>query len=140
MEQVKRSTAQNREFHALISKLGINHDEKGDLVDQYTRGRTKKSSEMFFYEMEHLLRSLRLVAPKGSSGDNHMRRTVFSIAHQLGWETGDGHVDTDRLFHFIESRGVHKKPLKDHNHRELIDLVSQMRKILESYRGKGASV
>lgn len=53
-----RTNSQNRRLFGLFSSLGIDDDMRGELVYNYTNGRTTHSSELSYIEAQGLIRNL----------------------------------------------------------------------------------
>jgi len=90
---MKRTLLQNSILHSLISQLGIDADTKSDLVDNYTNGRTTKSSEMTADECQRMIDDLSFQQRNDKAIQNEekqkLRRTVFTIFFELNWINAD---------------------------------------------------
>jgi hypothetical protein len=131
-----RNKKQNSELHALISKLGIDAETKEELVYNFTKQRTKSSSQMLIWECQALINELRakaLLMPKNKDAEqaDKLRKKLFSIAREMGWVT-NGKVD-QRLHTWVLKYGFLKKALNDYSVAELPKLITQMEYVLKDY-------
>lgn len=132
-----RTSGQNARMHILLGKLKLDTEQRHELASQFSQGRTSSTRELTAIEANNLIHQLELQARMGTDEGKlyNMRRKVFSLAHQLGWETPDGKVDRARLDGFCEKRGVAHKPLMQHTVRELAALVTQLQNVNDSHHG-----
>lgn len=128
-----RTTQQNSRLFYLLGRLDIDAEQRADLVHQYTNGRTCSSREMTAMECNSLIHHLEQQLGEGDQGGQmyRMRRKVFSLAHELGWELMNGHVDRDRLNNWLLKFGKHKKELKQLSAAELRDTITQLERVTE---------
>lgn len=79
-----------------MGRLGIDQDQKMELVYEYTGGRTTSSSQMTITECDKLIAALSQQQPDGwqrhQFKDPHARQRgkMLMWCHQLGWEVRDG--------------------------------------------------
>lgn len=128
-----RTTQQNARLFVLLGKLDIDAEQRAELVHQFTNGRTTSSREMMAYECNSLILHLEKQTGEGDQGGQmyRMRRKVFSIAHEMGWELMNGQVDKDRLNHWLLKYGKHKKELLKLSAAELRDTITQLERVAE---------
>lgn len=138
-----RTTKQNKELYKLITMLGIPQDEVATCKESWalnvSSGRTKRTSELTYDEMESLLRSLRYVAPPPiaarqgnttwSDHDMRMVKKVYAIMHSIGW-TVQGRLDYVRLSAFLkEHTALSKHHLRYYHGKDLQNVVSALERI-----------
>jgi hypothetical protein len=125
-----RTNQQNSRLFVLLGKLDIDSEQRGDLVHQFTGGRETSSRLMLAHECNSLIHHLEAQLDGIDGGKLYrMRRKVFSLAHELGWEEGSGKVDKDRLNGWLMKYGQHKKDLLAMTTKELRDTVTQMERM-----------
>lgn len=127
MEKI-RTQEQNTRFHAIIGKLGLSKDEKQQLVEEVSYGRTDSSRELYVSEMNHLINHLQsIVNSNGPDPAFKMRRKIFSLCHEFGWEClpESRKVDVQRLNNWMLKFGYLHKPLNSYTLQELPKLVTQ---------------
>ncbi|MEO8589438.1 MAG: hypothetical protein ABI432_08730 [Flavobacteriales bacterium] len=122
-----RTNQQNARMHVLLGKLDIDSDQRHELVYQFTQGRTNSSREMLAHECNSLIHTLEQQLDD-TEGDKlyRMRRKVFSLAHELGWELINGKVDRERLDFWCSKYGKFHKALMEHTVPELRSLITQL--------------
>jgi len=137
---MNRTLQQNKQLHALISKLGIDKDTKAEMVHQYTRGRTCSSAGMTINECDILInffsKQVEGYTPGGHTLDsnaNKMRRKILSICHDMLWENPDGSVDWKALEAWLLKYGYLHKYLNDYSEAELPTLVTQFERLKTSF-------
>ncbi|CAN5309619.1 hypothetical protein BH09BAC1_BH09BAC1_14330 [soil metagenome] len=154
-----RNNEQNRRLHQLIGALRIDAEMKGQLVYEFTNGRTSSSSEMEATECRYLISHLaekehqmKLATkepqkPKPINQNrkedkekaNKMRRKVFAFCHQLGWyvpglfKDGKPVLDYVRIDKFCIASGHAHKALNDYKVDELPMLVSQFETVFKTH-------
>ena len=128
-----RTLHQNKQLHALIGQLGISTDIKEGLVYQYTQERTPKSSEMNKQECQWLINELRGRVRDTKDKADHQRKTIISMSYQMGWEIEGGKADMERINNWCNQYGQFKKDFNKHTYQELVQLVTQFRKVVQSF-------
>lgn len=122
-------------FYAIQKKLKeVGHDiEKEVLVDQYTSNRTESLKEMTPFEYKEMIKDLSALLKKGeredwqASAENKMRRKIIAIfKHQMSYTM-------DQIDEWCKVYGKFNKPLNDHKHHELVQLVTQAESVYKSY-------
>lgn len=125
-----RTTGQSQRFHKLIGKLGIDADGKADIVRRFTDQRESSSAKMYYNEMAQAI--LFLVRTTSSTRDSkvyRMQMKVLSLAHEIGWETPAGKVDSKHLDEwFVKYTPGHHK-FNDCNAAELQAAITILEKI-----------
>jgi len=135
-----RSMWQNKQLHALLSKLKIDADTKKDLVLQFTNNREESTKELMVDECQNLINYLNAAQHgsttlKKSGGKvvdvcDKMRKKILSICHDLQWELPNGKIDWKHLNDYLNKYGYLHKPLNDYTEKELPTLVTQFENLL----------
>mgnify|MGYP007026480074 CR=1 FL=1 len=129
---------QNNRLFGLLAKLGLGGDDRADLCRQFSAGRTSSSRELLAPEADLLIAHLERLAEHGEPGKLYrMRRKVYSLAHELGWERPDGTVDVQRLDAWCMHFGRTKKDFHEHTLAELRDLITQLEIVLRKTDAHG---
>lgn len=137
---MKRSTiSQIAAIHTLLSKQGLK-DDKANIVQSFTAGRTTSTKEMSMDEAAALIGHLKSMDPQ-DKGSDRMRNKILSMAHEMGWTlpvAGDPlpvkpKVDMDHVNAWCKSHGYLKKKLDDYTYTELPKLVSQFEEVYRSF-------
>lgn len=125
-----RTTGQSQRFHKLIGKLGIDAEGKADIVRRFTNQRESSSAKMLYNEMAQAI--LFLVRTTSSTRDSkvyRMQMKVLSLAHEIGWETTAGKVDSKHLDEwFVKYSPSHMK-FNDCNAADLQAAITILEKI-----------
>lgn len=133
-----RTTQQNARLFYLLGRLDIDAEQRAELVHQYTNGRTTSSREMLAHECNSLIHHLELQTGQDQGGQLYrMRRKVFSLAHEMGWELTSGQVDKDRLHNWLLKYGKHHKELMKLSAAELRDTITQLERVAERVERHG---
>ncbi len=133
-----RNKEQNKQIHSLLSKLRIDLDTKKDMVYQITEGRVMSTSQMTYAEADMMIRFLKQLSgeattyPSKKDDAQKMRRKIFSICHDIGWEDDKGAVDKKRLEDWLLKYGYLHKVLMDYTLQELPALLTQFENIQKS--------
>lgn len=132
-----RTKAQNARLFTLLGKLRLGEDERHELAFAFSDGRTSSTRELRAYECNNLIHHLEKMLKAHPEEVKHynMRRKVFSLAHQLGWELPNGKVDMVRLNGFCLKRTACKKPLLAMTVKELVAVVTQLENINDKQHG-----
>lgn len=136
-----RTKIQNSRFHSLIQSLGLDQETKSDLVHQYTKGRTLKSSEMDYKEMEWLISDLSkrtitkatkalevyssMVSSQWSKSNN-MRKKLISLFREMDYHTPEGKADMTRIKATLLSNW--KKDLNEYTDAELSTIIAVIKR------------
>ena len=128
---------QNKRFHALITQLGIQPDEKAALVLGASATGATSSKDLLYKEAAKLIQHLETLADGGSEAQaesaNRMRAKLLSMAHELRWTLASGKVDMARVNTWCGTYGSGKKALNDYTYAELNKLVSQLRIVRDNF-------
>lgn len=127
----------HRQLMTVLHRLGINDDQRHDLVYNYTNGRTSSTRELTEGELNGLV--WRLHKDLRSANNTAMvelqlkkkRSTVLAIAQRCGIHTG---TDFTAFNSFMKNRSIHKKELHKYTLDELTDLVKQFRGLERNYK------
>ncbi|MFN4249078.1 MAG: hypothetical protein ACK4EY_15225 [Flavipsychrobacter sp.] len=119
-------------IHALITKLNLK-ERKADIVRGFSGERTSTSSYMYMHEATDMIRYLKSLDPEEQANEK-MRRYIISMAHECGYRIpGTTKVDMKRLDGWCKEFGKYKKTLNRHNHKELVELVTQFKERYKSH-------
>ncbi|OQY03223.1 MAG: hypothetical protein B6I20_05450 [Bacteroidetes bacterium 4572_117] len=85
---MKRTIKQNSRLYQLLTQLGINDDNKEDMVYSFTNERTTKSSEMTYVECTSMIKVLERQLSKQQRREaelrQKLRRNVFKLMFDIG--------------------------------------------------------
>ncbi|WP_346236139.1 hypothetical protein ABDK00_016970 [Niabella insulamsoli] len=129
------TTQQKSAIGAICSRLGIDKEQKADLVRQFSYDRTDTSRELTVIEaramIDHLSRQV-----KPDARREKMVGKIFYYAHELGWvkKNKEGRIVADGQAvdaWMLKYSYLHKK-LNRYNFEELPKLVSQFEAFYKS--------
>lgn len=129
---------QHKRIHVLLSKLGL-MEQKPSLVSSFTNGRTERSSEMTEAEAKGLATWLQQQTNGMNSGElvscDRMRKNLIAIAYEMGWASpGNSQKAIADIDKFCQSeKSPFKKPLMQHTHMELVQLVTQFKQMYKKH-------
>ena len=136
---------QIKKFNTLLSKCRVS-DMKRDMIHAATNGRTDRTKEMSYKELNSVIEHLFTLQPKSKYyGGNKKRRRILSICHQLPFHLGftiwsdekqRRVVDMKRLDEFLKEKGHYKKALNYHTPEELSGVIVQFENMLKTYLKK----
>ncbi|MEZ5195086.1 MAG: hypothetical protein R2764_01405 [Bacteroidales bacterium] len=121
-----RTKEQNKQIHMLLGNLGL-MDSKSWLVEEYTHGRTDRSSEMTRQEATELIRALNDV-------NDRKRKRVISHLAEAGY-VKNGRPDMDAINKWVIQQKF-KKPLNAHSDSELSSLIYAASKVKDHFLSK----
>jgi len=129
---MKRTADQNIRFHKLINLLGIDMEEKAELVYEVSNGETRSSAGLDYNEMSRLISHLqnKANAIKQDEPANKMRRKICSMFHELRYELPSGILDYARINEWMLKFSYQHKLLNAYTIEELPRLVSQVENML----------
>lgn len=148
---------QIRRFYSILNRKHL-RDNKEEIVEEYTDGRTTSVSEMKeeeiqafidFHSQKHPMKH-NSAAFKGSvyrdyesseegRESNQMRRKIIAICRDVfDMNTEDRKADMRRIYACVEKLGYLKKSMNSYTHEELRLLVSQFEKIGKSVTAANA--
>ena len=142
-------------FYALLSVLGIDSQEKSNLVLEYSNQRTKSLKELSSEELQNLETHLQNLTGKSQqpSGWRQAKTTkpatndelvklrkkvIAMLAYTLGWTVYDKEknrmvADMPRINGWVEKYGkCNSKKFNDYSKTELTGLISQVEKMVKS--------
>lgn len=107
---------------------------RSDLITQFTDGKKSSLTQLEHIEYTEFLKWLRATFQTGhqsadwqKSPQNKMRQKLWRIlCHEMRYTEAQMHQ-------WVEKYGRFHKPLKQHNHQELTQLVSQAEIVLQGY-------
>lgn len=139
-----------KRLNATIAAKGI-MEVKGEMILQFTGGRTERSSKLTESEGQEMCNLLN--ASKGDRAQtvtemqkDRMARNIIAMAHELGWikrgqvMTKDGLRvvnDYSALNEWMLKYGYLHKPLNQYTFSELPELVTQFKSVYSHYLKKG---
>lgn len=132
-----RTKTQNSRFHSLIQTLGLDQEIKSDLVHQYTNGRTTKSSEMKYKEMDWLIgdlnsriksQGIKTVVSRPSTVDRRdkLRKKIISLFREMNYHTPTGVADMPRIKATLLSNW--KKDINEFTESELSTIIAVLKR------------
>ena len=130
---IPRTPEQNTRFYALIAALGIDADQKRDLVYNASKGRITSSAKLDYTEMAELIEHLQSLVNSSPEQQkaSKMRKKIMSIFHELNWETKGGQLDYGRINGWMTKSSYLHKFLNDYTVQELPRLVTQVDTMLK---------
>ncbi len=142
---MKRTLAQNKRLHALITKRGIGDETKAEMVFNLTKGRTDSTAELTYYECNTLIRNLENVSANNNAQRRFLeqikqkqRRTVFAIMYQIGFIDNTMTMDFRKFVieQWIINHTRFEGTLNDLNSAQLGSLINQLRAVNRNYDEK----
>jgi hypothetical protein len=141
-----RTNWQNKRLHELLSKLAINPENKADLVNSYTCGRTTSSKDMTFEECEALICKLVEMAETITERENReknelmqkTRRDIFKLMYDCGFISNDDSKERKNyvIKGWISKKMNLEKELNDLTYEELIRMTNQLQAVRRRYQVK----
>lgn len=120
---MQRLKSQNQRFHGLVNKLGLDPDEKKEVVRLASAGRATSSKDLTAHEMQNAIDQL---SGNFDSRIARMRAKARAIASDLGiLKTVDGKTDYTALNTFIEKK-FKVKSLFQLEHDKLRDCITAL--------------
>lgn len=124
------SKPQLSKIHVLLSQLGL-MDDKKEIVNNFSHGRTQSSRELSFEEAKQLI-----IALSEHSPNERIKSLIFSLAYQSGiiyGSTGeDKKINAAKLNLFLKERGTVKKELNTMSYPELVKTHRQFEAIAKN--------
>lgn len=128
----------HRELMTLLGKLGIDEEQRHELIYSWTGGRTSSSKELFRDEMANLVWKLQNdfhfktnLSPLMEVERRDKRSQVLAIAQRCGIHEG---TSFDKFNTFMLNRSIFKKELHKYTLLELDELIKQFRGLEQNYR------
>lgn len=128
-----RTSTQNRQLHSLLTKAGLDLEDKETLVHQFTGKRTTRSSEMTRNECQALINELKVLTNQDLL-DRKRKRVIAHLA-EAGFITEDGRPDMV-IIHAWVKRQKHKKELNSLNSYQLSELIHAAEKVKDHFISK----
>lgn len=139
---MKHDPKLHRKFYMLLRKANAT-EQKAELVERFTEGRTSSSREMTTEEITRANKYIEFMIGGVEPSDDfkkgeRMRKRIMSLCHQYGYtkfdEAKGAHVvDLDRLDAWMIKYGYLHKSLNSYKYKELPRLVEQFQKVVYSY-------
>lgn len=129
-----RNPQQNNILHMLITQLGIDEEQKLDLISQYTSGRTTSSSKMYWNECQNLINFLN--AQRGSVVNlaDRKRKRVIAQMRQAGYVLENGKADMKTIEKWVETH--FKQPFNAISSKDLSKVIVAAEKVKKHYLSK----
>lgn len=121
--------ATHRQLMTLFSKLGVDDEQRHDIIAEFTKGRTESTKDLYAHEVNELCTRLQGMLPQNTHRAQEelllrkKRSVVLSIATRVGLHTSD---DWGKFNRWMLERSILKKPLHLYNMDELNELIKQM--------------
>lgn len=142
-------------FYALLSVLGIDSQEKSNLVLEYSNQRTKSLKELSSDELQNLETHLQNLTGKSQKPNGwqqtktakpatndelvKLRKKVIALlAYSLGWTVYDkaknnNVADMPRIYIWVQKYGIaNPKKFNDYSKKELTGLISQVEQMVKN--------
>ena len=118
---------QLKALNTLVSKLGINKEEKAIMVSGFSGGRCASSKELFSDEANDMIKHLKELDPEEAKADK-MRKKIISMAHEMNWRV-NGKVNMQAIDTWCRNYSYLKKSIDRYTYTELPKLVSQFQSV-----------
>jgi membrane carboxypeptidase/penicillin-binding protein len=126
---MKRTKNQNRAIHTLCNHLGFDSDDRKQIVEKFSQGRTTSSAELTVEEARRLINDMRenlpqqiyVNSPEEQERDRKRKRVISHLA-EAGYIKKDGKHDMDAIHAWVR-RQKYKKHLNAHTSKELSTLI-----------------
>lgn len=127
---------QIKAINAILAKQGL-MDDKKNIVQSWTQGRTTSTKDLYFNEAWLLVQALKNESLPSIEElrKERMARKIIAMAHEIGWIKPVSVVDPERglvtkkdytrLHDWIIKYGYLKKELREYTYMELPKLVTQ---------------
>lgn len=129
-----RNPQQNRRLHQLLQQLGIDEEQKLDMVSSYTNGRTTSSSQMYWHECQNLINFLNAQASGKADVADRKRKRVISQMRQAGYVTATGKADMRAIEAWVLK--TFKKPFNSLSTGELSKVIVASENVKKHYLSK----
>lgn len=131
-----RTLEQNKRLHTLLGKLGVEKEQKEELVFGFSGERTISSAELTMQECYSLCNHLQGMIYASDDRADVMRKKVLSICHEMKWKLESGKIDWEHLNDWLMKYGYLHKSLNEYKEKELPKLVTQFENLLRDYLKK----
>lgn len=121
---------QNKAMHSLLHQLGL-MDQKKDLVEQCTNGRTTSSREMSRDEADYMIRLLK--AQKQERTGKQIGKVVHLLC-LMGYVRDNGQPNYDRINKFIQNIGSRNPRQVKLNYLTVSELNAVVTQVEQIYR------
>ena len=144
---MKHTYANHARLFALLTKAGVDSEQRKAFVTEITAGKFTSSSDLTDYQVETLCKHLEDKMNGANDACDHLRKKILSCCHELGWykrneqgdldlKDGDKQLDFDYINAYCLKHGHYHKALNDHKLEELqgnSGLVFQFNTMLKNY-------
>ena len=136
---MKRTLAQNKQLHGLLNRLGIDSEQKAELVALHTGNRTTSSAAMSYRECQALISALRDserdLTRKDAQERDTKRKRVISHLKEAGYTLPDGRADMPAIYAWVREQ-KHKKEFNAHTSQELSTLIFAASRVRDHFLTK----
>ena len=123
----------NKRLHAIITKNGL-VEQKSDLINGVTQGRSTSSKDLTDTEALNLIEKLEAQYPLSKAIakiDNKQLNKAFFLFRKIGFTTLSDKLDYTRIDAFCLAKSKAKKKLTDMDSKELTDLIYKLDAIIK---------
>lgn len=125
---------------AMMAEKGIDQEERGSIVSEFTKGRTKSLRELSDSELMDLRLTLQRYTQKRDQSDMMRKKVIYLLCSMkklhlrksnevLVFENARQKANMSDIYKFVLKVGYAKKPFNDYTAAELVKLVTQFEKI-----------
>lgn len=120
----------HKRLMTLLSKLGIDDEQRHDMVYQYTRGRTQSTRDLTLVELNDLCARFQAILDEQNKKYTDQLRRLRSLALSVASRAGIKQPgDWESFNRWMINSSVHHKRLDAHTLEELNNLIQQLRAI-----------
>ena len=120
-------------IRTILSKKGIDEDQKEEMVMQVTGNRTASIRQMYTGQAISMIKALNKETDQYKETRSRLKRKVLALAHEMGWEHESGKVDMGRVNRYCQTRGAGKKVFNWYSNSELQTLIIQFQNMRINY-------
>ncbi len=121
--------ATHRRLMTLFSKLGVDNEQRHDIIANYTGGRTESTKDLYAHEVNELCTRLQGMLPQSNhkAKEELLLKQKRSVVLKIATETGIHDVNNWGVFNgWMLRSSILKKPLNLYSCSELDELIKQM--------------
>ena len=110
--------------------------EREDAIAQLTGGRKTSMQNLTGREYQALIAMMKkAVSSLEDPSLNRMRRKIIALFRKMGYEKR-GKADMRAIYSWVKKYSTCHKGLNDHSVPEMVTLVSQVKRVYDSYLGR----
>lgn len=129
-----RNPTQNRIFHMLINDLGLDEEQKQEMVLSYTDNRTSSSSQMYWHECQNLINFLNAQKSGKMNVADRKRKRVIAQMRQAGYVLPNGKADMTAIENWVAK--MFKHPFNSISSEKLSKVIVAAEKVKDHYLSK----